>query len=296
MVVGFDGREESRDALRLGKELAVAAGAELHLAVVRPRGRIPFEEAIAGGQLSEQLDTQIYDEAAQELEGTEFTRAALDGGLGGRSAARALHEYAGDRGANLIVVGSSHRGKVGRVLTGSVGESLLRGAPCAVAIAPRGFARGDHARVGLIGVAYDGSEEADLALAEAERMARVFEADLRVIAVVPELARISVPAIDLEKVHASMLRKYEQTLKEGVSRVGKETTAEPVLKEGDPGAVLADQGVELDLIVIGSRGYGPFRAALLGAVSAEVVRAAPCPVLVTPRSSGTTGNPQSAVG
>ncbi|MGZ5314181.1 MAG: universal stress protein, partial [Solirubrobacterales bacterium] len=62
--------------------------------------------------------------------------------------------------------------------------------------------------------------------------------------------------------------------------------AEAVLKEGDPAATLSEQGAELDLIVIGSRGYGPVRAALLGAVSAQLVRTAPCPVLVTPRASG----------
>ncbi|MGZ5308049.1 MAG: hypothetical protein ACXWES_00800, partial [Solirubrobacterales bacterium] len=94
MIIGFDGRDESRDALRLGKELAAATGAELQVAIVLPRGRIPFEEAIAGGPLAEQLDSQFYEEAARELEGTDFTRASLDGGLSGRSAARALYEYA----------------------------------------------------------------------------------------------------------------------------------------------------------------------------------------------------------
>ena len=62
--------------------------------------------------------------------------------------------------------------------------------------------------------------------------------------------------------------------------------AETKLAEGDPAAVLADQGVELDLLVLGSRGYGPVRATLLGAVSAEVMRTAPCPVVVTPREAG----------
>ncbi|MGZ5376004.1 MAG: universal stress protein, partial [Solirubrobacterales bacterium] len=239
-----------------------------------------------GGPLAEQLDSQFYEEAARELEGTDFTRASLDGGLSGRSAARALYEYADDQGANLIVVGSSHRGKVGRVLAGSVGESLLRGAPCAVAIAPRGLARGDHARVGLIGVAYDGSEEADLALAEAGRLARAFEASLRVIAVVPELTPLSFQALDLEAIQASIRQEYEEALNEAVAGLDEEIAAEAVLKEGDPAATLSEQGAELDLIVIGSRGYGPVRAALLGAVSAQLVRTAPCPVLVTPRASG----------
>lgn len=56
VVVGFDASDESRDALRLGMQLAEAEGAELHVAVVLPRGRAPFEEAIVRGGISQQLD------------------------------------------------------------------------------------------------------------------------------------------------------------------------------------------------------------------------------------------------
>ena len=184
VVVGFEGNDESQDALRLGRELASVVGADLHVAVVLPRGRIPFEAAIAGGQLSEQLDERLFEDATRLLDGTKFTPARLDGGLSGRSAARALFEYAHEEDIDLIVVGSSHHGKVGRVFPGSVGESLLRGAPCAVAVAPRGFARQGRVGFGVIGVAYDGSDEAQLALAESERLVRSVEAQLRVITIV----------------------------------------------------------------------------------------------------------------
>lgn len=294
VIVGFDGRDEARDALRLGRDLAKAEGGELRVAVVLPRGRAPFEEAIFGGRLAEQVDEQLYGEVSRELGEAGFIPASLDGGLGGRSAARALYEYARDEDADLIVVGSTHRGTLGRVLPGSVGESLLRGAPCAVAVAPRGFARREHLPIGLIGVAYDGTDEADLALAEGERLAGVLGADLRVITVVPRLAPLGVQGPEAGEIHKSMHREYQTVLDKGVSALRERTSAEAALKEGDPAAVLADQGVELDLIVIGSRGYGPMRRALLGAVSAEVMRTAPCPVLVTPRISGGAESPERA--
>lgn len=284
VVIGFDAGEESRDALSLGKALAEAEGAALQVAIVLPRGKLPFEEAIAGGGVAEQLDEQLFESAARELGGAEFTPVRLDGGLAGRSAARALYEHAGDQGVDLIVVGSSHRGVLGRVLPGSVGESLLRGAPCAVAIAPRGYAR-EHHEIGLIGVAYDGSEEAKLALAEAKRLARAHGADMRVITVVPVLAALA-PRADLAaRVATALRREYRRFSQEAIAAVGDETSAESVLIEGDPGAVLAEQGDGLDLLVVGSRGYGPIRSALLGAVSAEVIRRAPCPVLVATRGS-----------
>jgi len=34
---------------------------------------------------------------------------------------------------------------------------------------------------------------------------------------------------------------------------------------------------------VGSRGYGPLRRVLLGSVSTELIRTAPCPVIVHPR-------------
>jgi nucleotide-binding universal stress UspA family protein len=39
----------------------------------------------------------------------------------------------------------------------------------------------------------------------------------------------------------------------------------------------------IDLLFVGSHGYGPLRRALLGNVSGALVRAAGCPVVVTPR-------------
>jgi len=285
VIVGFDARDESHDALRLGRELADAEGADLHVAVVHPRGKLPFEEALVREPISDQLDETLYQEVAHQLEGAPFTPARLHGGLSGRSAARALYEYAESEAADLIAVGSSHRGKIGRVLPGSVGESLLRGAPCAVAVAPRGFARGEHAGFGLIGVGYDGSPESRHALAEAEGLARLLDCSLRVISVVPELAALPVQAYSLGEIHESMRKGYRDVLEAGVATIGKGIAVEPVLIDGDPAAALADQGVELDLLVVGSRGYGPVRGALAGAVSAAVIRAAPCPVLVTPRAS-----------
>jgi nucleotide-binding universal stress UspA family protein len=52
---------------------------------------------------------------------------------------------------------------------------------------------------------------------------------------------------------------------------------------GRPATAIVDaaQSLEIDLVVVGSRGYGLIERMLLGSVSAEVVDHAPCPVLVT---------------
>jgi nucleotide-binding universal stress UspA family protein len=56
------------------------------------------------------------------------------------------------------------------------------------------------------------------------------------------------------------------------------------VRVGDPDVELTERASEgLDLLVLGSRQRGPVRRAILGSVSAEVIRESPCPVLVVPR-------------
>lgn len=52
---------------------------------------------------------------------------------------------------------------------------------------------------------------------------------------------------------------------------------------GSPARELADEAEHLDLLVTGSRGYGPIRRLMLGSTSAKLVHHAPCPVLVLTR-------------
>jgi nucleotide-binding universal stress UspA family protein len=66
------------------------------------------------------------------------------------------------------------------------------------------------------------------------------------------------------------------------SRVGD---ARDVLREGDPGEVLAGETNELGLLVVGSRGYGPIGSALLGSIASRLLHTAACPVIVIPRGA-----------
>lgn len=265
VIAGFDGSVESKDALRLAKQLTKADAAELHVAFVQ------WDD----NQIAEQRRyDRVLDEAFRTSFGAEFTPHRLRD----TSAAHALHELAESINADLIVIGSCHRGAAGRVLFGSVGASLLNGAPCAVAVAPRGYSSGAHLGFGLIGVAYDGWPESKIALAVAVRLASKLECTLQLIGVVPPMFEVSEDP-DADAGYQGVLAKELAAAAAEVPRIPVETK----LDYGPPAEVLAEHGIELDLLVIGSRGYGPLRRALLGGVSAEVMRTAPCPVLVTPR-------------
>ena len=107
--------------------------------------------------------------AAVEAAGVPVTTTvvAADG-----SPARALHEFAEDADAKLLVLGSSARGPIGRLLPGAVTDRLLHGAPCPVAVAPVGFSFEDAAAgPGLIGVAFTDTPDGHAALAMARALA-----------------------------------------------------------------------------------------------------------------------------
>jgi Universal stress protein family len=81
-----------------------------------------------------------------------------------------LHDAAAALEAECLVVGSSRRGPIRRVLPGGVGERLLHGAPCAVVLAPRGYS-GAGGGFRRIGVAFVDTADGREALATAVNIA-----------------------------------------------------------------------------------------------------------------------------
>ena len=99
------------------------------------------------------------------------------------SPSHGLHALAEQEDADLIVVGSTHTGRAGRVLPGSTAERLLHGAPCPVAVAPNGYAQRSDQQPAVIGCGYDGSSSSRRALEEAGRLAAATGAKLQAIRV-----------------------------------------------------------------------------------------------------------------
>jgi nucleotide-binding universal stress UspA family protein len=68
-----------------------------------------------------------------------------------------------------------------------------------------------------------------------------------------------------------------------------------VVAFGEPARELAGEAERLDLLITGSRGYGPIRRLMLGSTSHMLVHEAPCPVMVLTRTSVEDGAPSEAV-
>jgi nucleotide-binding universal stress UspA family protein len=286
LIVGVDGSERAADALALSARLA-EPGQRLVLAHVHPYG-----------QLSDLLSAEDYARLVREV--AERTLSAAQDTLhptteramklvANRSPAAGLHDLAAEQGAALIVVGSSHRSAVGRVFAGSVAESVLAGAPVPVAVAAQGLA-GSQDNLGIVGCGFDGSPEAGEALGWAADIARRRRARVEVLAVHARVAFGGVStagAIGYQSANDTIRRMLEKRMSDAIASLGDTVAVSGRLLDGDPATELVKASTELDVLVLGSRGYGPIRTVLLGSVSRTLVREGACSVVVLPRGAST---------
>jgi len=278
ILVGVDEGPGSADALALAGALAEAAGAELIVASVRPFWPESIPPGDYGRVISEEED-ELRREVAPLLRGRQFRTRVIAGGRAGDG----LHEIAVTEQADLIVIASTHRGPIGRVLPGSVGERVLDGAPCAVAIAPRGYGadRSDgRSKLRRIVVGYDGSRESVAALADAVAIAADLDATIVLVGVVEmrfDLAGFPRPA------NVDEIARIERTLARGRASLSPDIAVETAEVHGIASEVITALARDADLLAIGSRGsYGPVRRIFLGSVAAKVARMAPCPTVIVP--------------
>jgi len=140
-------------------------------------------------------------------------------------------------------------------------------------------------------VAFDGSPEAELALAHAIAMAQVYRARLRIVAVVPPPPMLAWQAPGgMQGVHDAEQRELDKHLRAAADSVPDDLSVTTQLLDGDPAREvlrMAREG-DHDVIVLGSRGRGRVTAALLGSVSNRVMHDASVPVIVihAPRDDG----------
>ena len=142
VIVSYDGTDNDRDALALGRLLA-DAGASLELAYVRHSSEQQADrEALA------QADAEaLLAEGANSLGHPELPRhVVLNASTGEGLSALAVAE-----GADVVVFGSEYRTPAGHLQPGTSAQRMLEGGPVAVAIAPAGMHERRDLRVALVG-------------------------------------------------------------------------------------------------------------------------------------------------
>ena len=282
IVIAVDAKERTLDAVALGHRFADATGAPAVLVTVFGHHPLHDPEDPELVELRAQARETLLELA--RAEGLELADARV---IPGNFAARELQRLTEQPDTGLVVVGSTSRGPVGRLLPGGVGERLLAGGACAVAVAPHGYGEQAVARLGRIGVGLDGSQEARLALDAAVALAATCGARIRVITAFNRLAFGGSPPSGLPGPSANdaMRSELRAIHDDAIAGVGADVETESRFVDGPADDVLLAESADVDLLVVGSRGYGPLGAVLLGSTSIPLARAARCPLLVTPRET-----------
>ncbi len=260
VLVGVDGSANGRDAIAIATRLRDPDG-KLTLAHVHAGELHPLHAFTPGLLARESQDSikLLQDERdAAEVDAEMVSVVASSAGGG-------LLAQAEEQGADLLVVGSCGRGGLGRAMIGDDTRAALNGSPCAVAIAARGYAAragGEGSPIAKVGVAYNGSPESETALAKARELAAPTGASMHALEVV------SIPSYAFTGLVTPPLGdSIEAMLSEARERMGQLAGVEGDAVYGLAGEELAAFSDGLDILVVGSRSYGPVRRLVLGSTS-----------------------------
>ena len=287
ILVGVDDTPSGRDAVVLACTLAGGEDADVLLLGAYTDPLLSFPPVLRHDLHRAQDVEQVLLKVRREHAPQARTRTAPD-----LSPGRALCHAVEREHPGLLVLGSSHKAAAGRVGAGRTGRQVLHGAACAVALAARGLHEAPFAlRRVIVGV--DRSEEAGAALAVAVALARRADAKLLVVTVVDDrLPATTAPAgMALELAQWDELVKAQRTLSEQLlgDVLAREQFGEGELRVGDPAEELAGAAHGADLLVLGSRHWGPLSRLVVGSTGEELVRNAPCSLLVVPRPAAEAG-------
>jgi len=281
IIAGVDQSEEGVRAAVAAVELARAAGTECCLVhavrdpavqLYHPEVSVDFSEvrdsvlAAARTLVKASLRNRVPAAVVEKLE-CRFGPPAI-----------VLADVANERNAELIVLGGKHHVALGRWLAGSTAHHMVRthDRPVLV-VGPARHGAGKFERV-LVGV--DLSHAAKPAILAAERIAGVFNAQLRAVHVVEPHPWIEVPPMSQEELQRNSVEELDRAVWPNLVYPG----AERLVRRGFAPDTLAAVAAEwnADLVVVGSHGQGWVERVLIGSVTERLLNLLPASLLVVP--------------
>jgi nucleotide-binding universal stress UspA family protein len=275
IIVGIEPFDEDSAPLTLAVALARATGAPL-IAVAAY-----LQDPIGSGVIELELSAR-YARRLEIVAGKSGAQLVV---AGGSSPAQVLHDVAVNHDAGMVVVGSTRKGPIGRMLPGSTAERLLHGAPCPVAVATPGLSA-DWAP-NRVGVGFIDLPSGHEGLTAGAALAEAAGASLHAVTAIEPIpwrgSAVVQPYEANGREHA--VESARRSLEAALERLPANVPASSAVATGAAAAVLSELSREVDLLVCGSRGYGPIRSVLLGGVTHRLTRPAHCPVVVVPRGA-----------
>ncbi|HET8536055.1 MAG TPA: universal stress protein [Solirubrobacteraceae bacterium] len=280
IVAAFGDGDASRDAVAFAIELARADQAELLLAGIwaSPLGAgDSLYEGVVRGEIERELEV-LRELVPQDVHVHIEVRGAT-------SVVRGLHRLVAGNHHDVLVFSAADLTRHGH---GNLALEAIHDAPCAVAVAPNGYAREREQLGPDVATAWVDTPEAQAALEAAVGYAQHTGGTLRIVQVLAMPYRFSdQPWVDASGVQhwlESARPEAEASLQLAVERVAERVPVLTDLRDGYSGHELAEASRGCAMIVTGSRGYGALRRLVLGSTTADLLREATVPVVTLPRA------------
>jgi nucleotide-binding universal stress UspA family protein len=215
-----------------------------------------------------------------DTHGVSVVRQVIEG-----SPSRALAGEAGQPDVAMVVVGARGHGGLVGLLLGSISHALTHECSKPLVVVPSGWPRSEAADLAdHIVVGVDGSPEAERALrwAVAEAAARGGTVEAVTAWSLPSPVmpfHLPISGVAGE----TTLTRVRALLDEAVDKVDPgPVPVERIVEQGPPDRVLSERAATGQLLVVGRRGLGRAREALLGSVSHSCTHHPSVPVAVIP--------------
>ncbi|MET0701881.1 MAG: universal stress protein [Mycobacterium sp.] len=291
IVAGFSASRQGMAPLHLAAQLSRCTGARIVAAAVVERhwpprsGPIEEEYLNYVGAQAEKALRRMADQLPDDLDVWQLVHRAT-------SIPEGLTELAAELNADVVVVGSSSSGLLGRIALGSVTDRLVHTAAVPVAIAPRGYPA-QPGPIDRVTVAYGGQADAvGLITASAELAAR-WSAQLRIASFTVRPVTMFAGGIE-PAAEDLVVKEWGRRTDDGIAaqlekvRSDIDTLdAEVVIGAGLtwPEAVAAVEWRAGDILLLGSGAAGPLAQVFLGSAASRILRHAPVPTMIVPRSA-----------